>query len=55
MRQFQVVIHKLQNRSQEDEDSLTDLLNERARAGWDFHSLSPLADSRTAVVFFRDA
>jgi hypothetical protein len=54
MRQFQVAIVKLQRKSREDEEMLTDLLNERTRMGWIYHSLAKLDDDRVAAVFERE-
>jgi len=54
-KQYQVVILRLQGRAREDEDALTDLLNERARAGWAFHTTAPLSGNRVMAVFVRDA
>ncbi|MFQ5702874.1 MAG: hypothetical protein ACE5HT_02510 [Gemmatimonadales bacterium] len=55
MKQYQVAILKLQKKTREDEESLTDLLNERTRMGWRFDSLTPLGGERVAVVFEREA
>jgi hypothetical protein len=55
MKQYQVAIVRLQHKSREDEETLTDLLNERTRMGWEYHSLSDLEGGRVAVVFQRDA
>jgi hypothetical protein len=55
MREYDIVIVKLAARARADEESLTDLLNERARAGWRFHSLTPLGPARLAVVFDRES
>ena len=54
-KQYQVVIVRLQSKAREDEDALTDLLNERARAGWSFHTTAPLSGNRVMAVFVRDA
>jgi hypothetical protein len=35
MKEYQAVILKLSQRTREDEDALTDLLNERSRGGWE--------------------
>ena len=35
MKEYQAVILKLTQRTREDEDALTDLLNERSRGGWE--------------------
>jgi hypothetical protein len=55
MREYDVVITKLAARARADEETLTDLLNERARAGWRFHSLVPLGPARLVVVFDRES
>lgn len=55
MRQYEVVIVRLASRSRADEEGLTDLLNERARAGWQFHSTTALGATRLLAVFYRDA
>jgi hypothetical protein len=44
----------MSGKGQEDEDSLTDLLNERTRMGWDYESLTQLENDRLAVVFQRE-
>ncbi len=54
MKQYQVVIVRMSGKGQEDEDSLTDLLNERTRMGWNYESLTQLESDRVAVVFERD-
>jgi hypothetical protein len=54
MRQYDVVLVRLAGRTRPDEETLTDLLNERARAGWQFHSVTPLSPARVLVVFSRD-
>lgn len=55
MKQYQVVITKLQTRAREDEETLTDLLNERARAGWLYESATVLSANRLLIVFVRQA
>jgi hypothetical protein len=54
LRQYDVVIARLASRARADEESLADLLNERARAGWRFHSMTSLGPTRVALVFERD-
>ncbi len=54
MKQYQVVIAKLQGRSQSDEETLTDLLNERERTGWHLYSQTALSPSRLMLVFVRE-
>ncbi len=55
MKQYQVVITKLQAKAREDEETLTDLLNERARTGWLYESATPLTANRLLIVFVRQA
>ena len=54
MRQYQVVIVRLTGKGRDDEDSLTDLLNERTRMGWEYNAMTQLDAERMAVVFERD-
>jgi hypothetical protein len=55
MREYQVAIVKLAGRGRDDEEILTDLLNERERSGWAYHEIAGLGDGRVAVVFARHA
>jgi hypothetical protein len=55
MFEYDVVIFRLAGRARSDEESLADLLNERARAGWRFHSVTPLGPTRMVVVFDRES
>ncbi len=55
MKEFQVVILRLQGKAREDEDTVTDLMNERARMGWEFHSIQSLPEEKVVVVFWREA
>lgn len=52
MKEYQAVLLRLTRRSQDDEDALTDLLNERSRAGWEPALISQDAQ-RLTVVFQR--
>ncbi len=52
MKEYQAVILKLTQRTREDEDALTDLLNERSRGGWEPAMMSQDA-LRLTVVFSR--
>ncbi|MCU0622682.1 MAG: hypothetical protein MUF53_02325 [Gemmatimonadaceae bacterium] len=54
MTEYQAVILRVTRHPREDEDALTDLLNERSRAGWTLASLAHGGD-RLTVVFARDA
>jgi len=52
MNEYQAVILKLSSRTQEDEDALTDLLNERSRGGWT-PTLMSKDQQRITLVFCR--
>ncbi len=52
MNEYQAVILKLSLRTQEDEDALTDLLNERSRGGWT-PTLMSKDQQRITLVFCR--
>jgi len=54
MKQYQVIIAKLQGRTRADEETLTDLLNERQRAGWSLHSSTALRATKLKLVFLRE-
>jgi hypothetical protein len=54
MREYDVVIVRLAARTRPDEEALTDLLNERARAGWEFRSATALSANRVMAVFSRE-
>ena len=54
MNEYQAVILKLTRHVQEDEDALTDLLNERSRGGWELAMMAQGA-TRLTVVFRRRA
>lgn len=54
MKQYQVVIVRMSGKGREDEDSLTDLLNERTRMGWSYENMTQLESDRVAVIFERD-
>ena len=54
MKQYQVVIARLSGKGHDDEDSLTDLLNERTRMGWKYDDMTQLDTDRLAIVFERD-
>ena len=55
MTEYQAVIVRLHGRAREDEDQVTDLLNERARMGWEYHSATKLDEEKLLVVFRRTA
>lgn len=54
MKEYQAVILRLSQRTRDDEDALTDLLNERSRGGWEATLLTQHAD-RMTLVFSRPA
>lgn len=54
MNEYQAVILKLTRHVQEDEDALTDLLNERSRSGWE-PTMMAQGTTRLTVVFRRRA
>jgi hypothetical protein len=54
MKEYQAVIIRLSRRTRDDEDALTDLLNERSRGGWQPEMMSQDAE-RITVVFARRA
>jgi hypothetical protein len=54
MKEYQAVILRIAHNVRDDEDALTDLLNERSRAGWE-PSMMTQDDQRITVVFQRRA
>ena len=52
MKEYQAVIHRLTRHTREDEDALTDLLNERIRSGWEPAMMSQDAE-RLTIIFQR--
>jgi hypothetical protein len=52
MKEYQAVVIKLTRHTREDEDTLTDLLNERSRTGWEPVLMSQ-AEHRLIVLFHR--
>lgn len=52
MKEYQAVILRLTRHAREDEDALTDLLNERSRGGWE-PALMSQDLQRMTVVFSR--
>jgi hypothetical protein len=53
MTEYQVVMLRTTRHPREDEEALTDLLNERSRAGWRLETLAH-SDDRMTVVFARE-
>ncbi len=54
MKEYQAVILKLTRRTHDDEDALTDLLNERSRSGWE-PAIMTQDGLRLTIVFQRTA
>ena len=54
MKEYQAVILRLTRHTRDDEDALTDLLNERSRGGW-VPALLTQDGERLTVVFARPA
>ena len=52
MKEYQAVILRLTRHTRDDEDAITDLLNERSRAGWEA-SMMTQAEQRLTIVFQR--
>ena len=52
MKEYQAVIHRLARHTREDEDALTDLLNERIRSGWEPAMMAQDAE-RLTIIFQR--
>jgi len=53
MKEYQAVILRLARHQREDEDALTDLLNERSRGGWT-PTMMTQDGPRLTVVFARE-
>ena len=54
MKEYQAVILRIADRVRDDEDALTDLLNERSRGGWE-PAMMAQDNLRITVVFQRQA
>ena len=52
MKEYQAVIVRLTRHTREDEDALTDLLNERSRGGWEMVQMLQ-DEQRLTIVFAR--
>ena len=52
MKEYQAVILRLTRHTHDDEDALTDLLNERSRGGWEPSMMTQEA-GRLTIVFAR--
>ena len=53
MKEYQAVMHRLTRHTREDEDALTDLLNERRRSGWEPAMMSQ-DEQRLTLIFQRE-
>lgn len=54
MKEYQAVVVKVTRHTREDEDTLTDLLNERSRGGWE-PALMSQDEHRLTILFQRNA
>ncbi len=54
MSEYQAIVLRLSGRSHEDEEMLTDELNDRRRAGWALVQFVPLSPRRLLAVFQRE-
>ena len=54
MKEYQAVVLRLTQRTKDDEDALTDLMNERSRGGWE-PALMTQDAQRLVIVFQRSA
>ena len=54
MKEYQAVVLRLTERTKDDEDALTDLMNERSRGGWE-PAMMTQGVQRLVIVFQRSA
>jgi hypothetical protein len=54
MKEYQAVVLRLTQRTKDDEDAITDLMNERSRGGWE-PALMTQDAQRLVIVFQRAA
>ena len=54
MKEYQAVVLRLTQRAKDDEDAITDLMNERSRGGWEPAMMTQDAQ-RLVIVFQRAA
>jgi hypothetical protein len=54
MKEYQAVMVRLSRHVRDDEDALTDLLNERIRSGWE-PAMMTQDGTRLTIVFQREA
>lgn len=54
MTEYQAIVVHLSGKVRQDEEALTDELNDRRRAGWALFQLVPLSPRRLLAVFQRE-
>jgi len=54
MKEYQAVVLRMTERTKDDEDALTDLMNERSRGGWE-PAMMTQGQQRLVIVFQRSA
>ena len=54
MTEYQAVVLRLSGKVLDDEETVTDELNDRRRAGWALVQLAPLSPRRVLAVFERE-
>jgi hypothetical protein len=52
MKEYQAVVLRLTQRTKDDEDAITDLMNERSRGGWE-PAMMTQDEQRLVIVFQR--
>jgi hypothetical protein len=52
--EYQAILIRLAGRAREDEETVTDELNDRRRSGWSLFQLLPLSPRRVLAVFQRE-
>ncbi|HMF88251.1 MAG TPA: hypothetical protein VK575_09235 [Gemmatimonadaceae bacterium] len=53
MKEYQAVVLRLTQRAKDDEDAITDLMNERSRGGWEPAMMTQ--DAQRLVIVFQRA
>jgi hypothetical protein len=53
MKEYQAVVLRLTQRTKDDEDAITDLMNERSRGGWEPAMMTQ--DAQRLVIVFQRA
>ncbi len=53
MKEYQAVVLRLSQRMKDDEDAITDLMNERSRGGWEPAMMTQ--DAQRLVIVFQRA